>query len=178
MFKNKNIFFVIGLSFLLLATVQSFGQNLKLPYRDVGACPFECCTYRDWFASKPISIFKSMNSSSAVAFRLKKGEKVKGMTGVVVTSIAGKAKVLKDVTLENSKVRVKKGDTLLMLTYLGEGYFRFWYRGKIFEESADVDGIKFLSQPKSVWWVKIRNRKGQIGWTISDGNFNNQDQCG
>lgn len=175
---SKKYFLVIGLNILFLATVSSFAQNLKLPYKDVGACPFECCTYRDWFARKPISTFRTMNSGSPVAFKLKKGEKVKGVTGVVITSVAGKARVLKDVTLENSKVKVKKGDTLLILTYLGEGYFRFWYRGKSFEESADVDGIKVLSQPKSVWWVKIRNRKGQIGWAISDGNFDNQDQCG
>ncbi len=175
---SKKYFLVIGLSILFLATVPGFAQNLKLPYKDVGACPFECCTYRDWFAKKPISIFKTMNSGSPIAFKLKKGEKVRGVTGVVITSVAGKAKVLKNQTFENSKVKVKKGDTLLILTYLGEGFYRFWYQGKFFEESADIDGIKVLSQPKSVWWVKIRNRKGQIGWAISDGNFDNQDQCG
>jgi hypothetical protein len=175
---SKKYFIAIGLSILLLAAVPGFAQNLKLPYKDVGACPFECCTYRDWSAGKQITVFKTMSSGSAVAFKLGKGEKVRGMTGVVVTSVAGKAKVLKDVTLENSKVKVKKGETLLILTYMGEGFYRFWYRGRFFEESADAAGIKVLSQPKSVWWVKVRNRKGQIGWAISDGNFNNQDQCG
>jgi hypothetical protein len=163
---------------LFLAVGQGFGQTLKLPYRDVGACPFECCTYRDWFANKSISVFKTSNTKSSVAFRLKKGEKVKGVTGVVTTSVAGKVKVLRNHTFENSKVKVKKGDTLLILTYLGEGYFRFWYKGKFFEEDANTNAIKILSQPKSVWWVKIKNRKGKIGWTISDGNFDNQDQCG
>ncbi len=175
---SKKYFIAIGLSILFLATVSGFAQNLKLPYKDVGACPFECCTYRDWFARKPISVLKTMNSASPIAFKLKKGEKVKGLTGVVITSVAGKMKVLKSQTFENSKVRVKKGDTLLILTYLGEGFYRFWHNGKFFEESADIAGTKVLSQPKSVWWVKIKNQKGQIGWTISDGSFDNQDQCG
>ena len=163
---------------IFVVSSQIFAQTLKLPYQDVGACPFECCTYRDWFARKPIVIFKTMNADSPIAFKLKKGEKVRGITGVVITSVAGKVKVLRNQTFENSKVKVTKGDKLLILTYLGEGYYRFWYKGKLFEEDANADGIKVLSQPKSVWWVKIKNRKGQIGWAISDGNFDNQDQCG
>lgn len=163
---------------LFACSGQIFAQTLKLPYKDVGACPFECCTYRDWFAGKSITVFKTMNTGSPIAFKLKKGEKVKGVTGVVITSVAGKARVLKSRKLDDSSVRVTKGDTLLILTYQGEGFYRFWYKGKFFSENADVDGIKVISQPKSVWWVKIKNRKGQIGWTISDGNFDNQDQCG
>ncbi len=176
---SKKYLLLIGLSILFFATVQSFAQNLKLPYQDVGACPFECCTYRDWFARKPILIFKTMNSGSPIAFKLKKGEKVKGMTGVVITSVAGKAKVLNNYSSENGQQKLKKGDDLFLLTYLGEGYYKVWHKGKFFESPVDADEhFKIIKQAKSVWWVKIRNRKGQIGWTISDGNFDNQDQCG
>ena len=69
---SKKYFIAIGLSILFLATVPGYAQNLKLPYKDVGACPFECCTYRDWFAGKPISVFKTMNSGSPVAFKTQK----------------------------------------------------------------------------------------------------------
>lgn len=162
----------------LILSSQLNAQTLKLPYQDIGACPFECCTYREWVGNKETIIHKQMRDGSPVAFKIKKGEKVRGVTGVVITTVAGKVKVLKSQTLENSKVKVKKGETLLILTYLGEGYFRFWYKGKFFEENADLDGIKVVSQPKSVWWVKIKNRKGQIGWTRLSENFDNQDACG
>lgn len=166
--------------FVILFAVsgQIFAQTLKLPYKDVGACPFECCTYRDWFARKPMAVFKTMNSGSPIAFKLKKGEKVRGITGVVITSVAGKVKALKDQPFDNLKIKIKKGDILSILTYEGEGFYLYWFKGKFFQESTGNELVKTLSEPKSVWWVKIKNRKGQIGWAISDGNFDNQDQCG
>ena len=170
---SKKYFLLLGVSILFLATVQSFAQTLKLPYKDVGACPFECCTYRGWSARKPILVFKTMNSGSPIAF------KVTGMTGVVVTSVAGKANVLADYSAETGTQKLKKGDVLFLLTYLGEGYYQVWRKGKFFELPVDADEhFKIIKQPKSVWWVKIKNRKGQIGWAISDDNFDNQDQCG
>lgn len=167
------------LGVLLFLSGESFAQRLKLPYKDVGACPFECCMYRQWTATKALVIRKTMSDRSAVAFRIKKGEKVRGMTGVVITTVAGKAEILKDFTLESSKVKLKKGDAISLLTYLGEGWYRMWYRGKFFEDDGYAEGeINIVTQPESVWWVKIRNRKGQIGWTKSSESFDNQDQCG
>jgi hypothetical protein len=49
-------------------------QNTKprLPYLDWGACPFECCTYREWVAIAPIDVYKSRDEKSNVVFKLKK----------------------------------------------------------------------------------------------------------
>ena len=175
---SKKYFLIFGLGVLLFSGAQTFAQTLKLPYRDVGACPFECCTYREWTATKPLVLYKNMNGKSPVAFRVKKGEKVTGMTGVVITNTPGKAVALKAFTFESSKVKLKKGETIQLLTYLGEGWFRFWHKGKLYEDDGYADGLKITAQPKAVWWVKIKNRKGQIGWTKSSGDFDNQDQCG
>jgi hypothetical protein len=35
-----------------------------------------------------------------------------------------------------------------------------------------------LEQPQSVWWVQIRNAKGQIGWTDQPEKFGNKDAAG
>ena len=173
--------YLVLICFGILFVCNSFisAQTLKLPYKDVGACPFECCTYREWTAKKETSLFKDMNSNSPVVFKVKKGEKVTGMTGVVITSVAGKATVLSNFTSETTNRKFKKGDVLSLLTYLGEGYYQVWQKGKFFEAPADADDhFKILSQPKSVWWVKIKNRKGQIGWTKLADNFDNKDACG
>lgn len=175
---SKKYLALFGLGILLVLSSKTFAQSLKLPYKDIGACPFECCTYRQWTATKNLILYKKMSESSPVAFKIKKGEKVRGMTGVVITTIAGKAEVLKNQPLQSSKVQLKKGDTIFLLTYLGEGFYRFWYKGKFFEDDGYANGIKILSQPKSVWWVKIKNRRGQIGWTKDSEHFDNQDQCG
>jgi len=175
---SKKQLSLFGFAILLFLGSQTLAQTLKLPYKDVGACPFECCTYRQWWALKPVKLYKYMTENSPVAFRVKKGEKVRGLTGVVITNKPGKATAEKDMTMPNSDVKLKKGDTILLLTYQGEGYFRFWFKGKFYEDDGYAEGLKMTEQPDAVWWVKVRNRLGQIGWTKYPEVFDNMDQCG
>ena len=172
--KVKYLFLIISLLF----ANNSFAQSPKVPYKDVGACPFECCLYRQWTANKNITLYKQMSEKSAIAFRIKRREKVTGMTGVVITSEAGTVKALKDFTFPESKTPIKAGEIFYILTYYGEGYYQVFYNGKYFmEEVFDQDHMKVLSNPKTVWWAKIKNRKGQIGWTKLPENFDNKDSC-
>ncbi|MBP6003532.1 MAG: hypothetical protein KA746_08885 [Pyrinomonadaceae bacterium] len=158
----------------------AYGQgNLKptIPFVDKGACPFECCTYREWTVDKPTVVRAAMRDGSSIAFRLKKGERVKGVTGVVVTSRPGEVRVLKRTKI--GRFTANKGDTLYLLTYIGEGFHKVWFKGKISEEET-YDPAKFreIRQPVSEWWVKIRNSRGQTGWSREPDNFGNKDQCG
>ncbi len=88
-----SIFLVLG-----LFGTGAFGQKSNgppVPYIDKGACPFECCTYREWNVTKPTTARKNMNDSSPVGFRMKPGERVMGITGVVITTQPGIVRVLK-----------------------------------------------------------------------------------
>jgi hypothetical protein len=168
---------LLAIGFIL--NVCAFAQAPKVPFSDAGACPFECCTYRQWIANKDTIIYRQMRDGSPIAFRVKKKEKVRGLTGVVITTKAGQVKALKDFVTETEKVSIKAGDIFYLLTYRGEGFFVISYKGKRFEDSVtDEDKIKVLNQPVSIWWVKIRNSKGQIGWTKLNENFDNMDACG
>jgi len=173
----KKYLAIVSFLLLLVLSNQSDAQTLKLPYKDVGACPFECCTYRQWSAKKQTTIYKEMKDGSPIAFRIKKGEKVIGVSGVVITTKAGVVKVLKNNKL--GKVNLKAGDTLYILTNLGEGYNKIWYKGRIIAEQVYDDSLfKQISEPISIWWVKIKNRRGQIGWSKQSENFGNMDACG
>lgn len=172
------------LVFLLFAA-DAFAQNApNLPFIDRGACPFECCTYRTWTARKNTVLRKEMRAASPVAFRIKSGESVEGLTGVVVTSKAGIVEALRDTKVDaqdvnNFTLNIKRGGRLYLLTYLGEGVYKIWYRGKIYQANISGDeDFKTVSEPESVWWVKIKNKKGRVGWTNLSGNFDNQDSCG
>lgn len=74
-----------------------------------GACPFECCTYREWWASEPTPVFASPSLSAARVKMLKKGEHVRALTGFVRTR-AGRSSSL-----------ATTGDIALVLR---SGYFR------------------------------------------------------
>lgn len=118
-----------------------------------------------------------MTDTSAVAFRLRAGEKVRGMTGVVITTVPGVAEVLKPVV--EGRVRLSRGDRVFLLTNLGEGFAKAWFKGRIFQaEVLDDEQYKIVSDTKSVWWVKVRNSKGQVGWSRQPEHFGNMDQCG
>jgi len=174
----RNSFYTLSIFALLCAV--GFGQTKggpPVPYIDRGACPFECCTYRRWDVVKPTLMRSAMRDTAPVSFRLKAGEKVVGMTGVVITTQPGIVRVLKKTTLAN--VSLKSGDQLFLLTNLGEGFSKIWFKGRIFDGDPYDDAIyKTIREPKSVWWVKVKNRKGQIGWSRQPENFGNVDRCG
>jgi hypothetical protein len=148
-----------------------------LPFEDPGACPFECCTYRRWSVTAPISVRQDRSLNSPVVFSLRRGESVVGVTGVVVTTAPGQARVLKSMTVGG--VRVRSGETVSLLTNVGEGHYKVWYRGKI-EELPVLGSVDFkiLKEPQYVWWVKVKNSKGRIGWTDQTRNFHGMDSCG
>lgn len=180
------------------AARQQPAAQLKPPdnYQDWGACPFECCTYREWTVLSSTALYQDRTPKAPVAFRVNRGERVIGLTGVVVTLRLGKAVVKKATILGQGKrtARAKAGDILYLLRYEGEGYYKFWFKGKIYSDQmpdapgiikgtqADPDNgnqyIHMISEPECIWWVKVKNRRGQVGWTKQSDHFGNMDACG
>jgi hypothetical protein len=163
----------------LIITSAAHAGDYPVFYVDKGACPFECCTYREWDTIKTATLYTKPNASSPVVGRAEKGITVKAKTGEVHT-IPGKLIVRHDVPT------FKKGEILWVYTYLGEGYFKIWHQGKFINDQIDFnyrsptpdDWGYFETEPKSVWWVKIRTPTGLEGWTNQPENFSNQDACG
>lgn len=160
-----------------------------LHYIDKGACPFECCTYREWIVAHETELLASHERNSNRVTTLHKGAIVNGITGIVKVE-PGKIRVLKNDTSKISNINYKKGDILWVYTYLGEGVYNVWFNGKMYEEGIYImDGYhscqntgdcwaEVLAKQKSVWWVKILNRNGIEGWSDKPENFDNKDACG
>jgi hypothetical protein len=183
---SNRLISVFLLTLLFAFSSQIFAQTLKIPFRDVGACPFECCMYREWTVNKDTKLLKQMSDNSAVAFKVTKGEKVNGLTGVVITTKPGIGKAIRDTYLEGylknvekeKKMRIRKGQTFSLLTYEGEDVYLISYKGVLFTVSMYNDNLLKVNSPKSIWWVKIKNKKGQVGWTKLPENFDDMDACG
>ena len=139
------------------------------PYIDKGACPFECCTYREWTANEEIALLDRPNGKKVVA-QLHKGEKVQGVTGEV-HSIPLRAIAKYD----DPNAKVKAGDVIYVLHYLGEGVWKVWHNGELVELENFSEKGPF---PRTTWWVQIKTASGVLGWAISHRNFANQDACG
>jgi len=162
-------------------------QERPAVYSERGACPFECCTYREWWARQPVIVYTRPNRASLRIHTVKKGEHVRALTGFV-RSRARQFLVTRD------HERYRRGDTLWVYTYHGEGFFLVWHDGKMYEEDLGFSpyggtaGTRgeignemwghLATEHSSEWWVKLRLRDGRIGWTNHGDYFDNTDACG
>jgi hypothetical protein len=165
----------------------------RVPYESPGVCPFECCTYRTWTVDADTDVLADRKDGAAVAFRLRRGQQVRGLTGVVVTTKLGRAVVRKPTVIgSETPIDVVPGDDILLLHYVGEGFWKFWIRGRIgegeFAGKADVctdEGrepvpcaVQIVEEPETIWWAKVRRGDGREGWTRQVDHFGNVDACG
>jgi hypothetical protein len=169
-------------AFLATAMKPVADAGPQLPYLDWGACPFEGCTYQNWQAQRPVTVWLERSHKSQVVYRVRAGEWVEGVTGVVITHKLGVSKVLAPMTVgRGTPVAVVPGDVLLTIHYLGEGYDLFWFKGRTYEDQIADEPvgnppppdlkIQVVSRPRCTWWVRVKNKKGQVGWTDQTGNF-------
>ena len=165
------------------------------PYEDVGACPFECCMYREWTSTSRVTLFRDRREDSGTSFVAESGDRVRAITGIVVTTQPGLAQVDRPVDLWTTEgpIHLVPGDTLYLLTNHGEGDFTAWFKGRLYD-SVDASGFAGVNavcearpekcngrvtQPAvSEWWVRVRSLKGVTGWTREPQKFSNKDRCG
>jgi hypothetical protein len=176
----KRSILIVGLFLLAVGGLQTHAQP-ALPFYDWEAGPCEYCLYGEWTAVKQTPLFHRMDSRrSSIAFTAKKNEKLTAVTGVVITTQAGLGRALKATVLRRydkatdtySDVKIKSNETFHILTYHGEGVYTVWFKRQLLEASLDQREFLTLSKPRFTWWVKIKNNKGQIGWTRQVRNFN------
>ncbi len=188
---------------LITALLVSFGCAVSLkaqgpvmppvPFEDVGACPFEGCVYREWKARTTVQVRAARRADAPVVFQVRAGESVTALTGVVVTLRAGRVRFNVEQRFETSAgpINVLPGQTLYILTNQGEGFTKVWFNGKVYE---DVDTSSFMNsacenaasrctgrvieQPRAEWWVQVRNKLGQLGWTREPDKFDGKDALG
>ena len=181
---------MLALAALLLSLGADARPQPKPPavYADKGACPFECCTYREWKTEKATAAYARPSKRSRRVGTFKAGSKVVGLTGEVRT-VPGKFVVFKKYE------QYVPGDVLWVYTPLGEGFYKVWFKGRMddiplyymngpfersipgCEETPECWG-KLEKELRVEWWVKVRSADGWVGWTDEAGNFSNKDACG
>lgn len=177
---------LLAATLLLLANTPTMAQDRPpAGYENWGVCPFECCTYREWTATDDIPVHESRSDRSAVVFRLHSGEDVDGVNGVVVTEKPGPVTINRAVSdgyiegNDKPQLSFKPGDVVYMLSPLGEGFYLFWYQGKVYKSGIALAAMPGVDgrEAKMTWWKLVRNKAGQRGWTESN-KFTHVDACG
>jgi hypothetical protein len=165
-----------------------------VPFEEANVCPFEGCVYRDWTVNAAVDVKRDRRATAPTIFSLKKGDTVAAITGVVVTNRAGRVRFSEpsDLSSTSGPLHIVPGQTLYLLTYRGEGFTLAWFEGHLYD---NVDGSTMffndgcdrvpsrcvgtiVQKPQVVWWVQVKNAKGQIGWTSQPEKFDNKDALG
>jgi hypothetical protein len=150
-----------------------------LPYYDWKACPFEGCTYGEWTARKATVVYDTWEQKRRQVASLAVGEKVVGLTGVVITFRPGTIRVDRDLP----EAGLQRGDKILTYTYKGEGFASAWFKGRFYSE-FDISFTKwpdgggcggahcaatYTDLGKITWWVQVRLSTGKMGWVDMTG---------
>jgi hypothetical protein len=127
---------------------------------------------------KELEVYDTWKQTRQSSARLSKGDKVLGITGVVITFRPGVIRMDRDLPEQN----LKRGDTILTYTYRGEGFSSVWFDGR-FDHEFDISFAKwpdgqgcggthcaatYVDLGEKVWWAKIKLKSGRTGWVNMD----------
>jgi hypothetical protein len=150
-----------------------------------GACPFECCTYREWTATSPIPLFAAERDRSQVVDTIPAGARFRALGGNV--HVTGLELVILTDTLRTWTSAVDgstsppgerqflPGDTLVVLDYVGEGFYNIWYDGEVrqvewfwWERQDGSSPARVVGEHETEWWVRAETEDGAVGWIPMD----------
>ena len=185
-------FVVVAATFALIACGRTTRQaGPPIPYDEDGACPFQCCTYREWSVDWDTDLRSDRHDEAPVVFHAALNDTVQALTGVVTTTKVGRASASRPITIGANHQVVPAGETIYLLRNVGGGDWKIWFNGVVDRQyipsqgyctgdrqSSDECAITITEQPEIVWWAKVQNSRGQEGWTREIEHFGNIDACG
>lgn len=150
-----------------------------------GACPFECCVYGEWKARTPIPVRSRERTQDPPAFTIAAGDRFRADSGnVYIDGVMVVA--VEDSVGDPPYWSFARGDTLVILDYVGEGRYNVWHEGKVQEAEgfwgagAPVGNATTYGRWSSEWWVHAVLPDGRSGWFLADTSvkFAGADACG
>jgi hypothetical protein len=123
-----------------------------------------------------VTVLKDRNDAASVAFELAAGARVTAITGVVIVVSPGIVEFTAETDVEatDGPIRMRPGETMYLLTNLGEGFVKAWAHGRLYT-NVDASRLKAQRIASSIWWVQVRDASGHVGWTRQTDAFDGKD---
>ena len=164
-----------------------------------GACPFECCVYRDWLAEGRVVVRERPAYRARVVATIPAGQRLQADSGfvritspqlVIVTARVEAYRHERGTRQGGAPDSLAVGDTLLVLEPLGEGHWmmtrgrdlmaaeQFWPSDDGWQPYGGARG-RALGRHEAEWWAQVRTADGLTGWIDAYGSdLGNVDACG
>jgi uncharacterized protein len=143
-------------------------------------CPGEGCGYHRWLAMAELPLYDAWNNPNPQPVHtLANRETVTAVSGVFITTKPGIIEILEPVNIAGTDCG--PGDLIYTLMYLGEGWVRGVFHGRLIDLNPDIIGRQVsrkLDDYEATWWVKIRTSTGVEGWTNQGFSFSGQSESG
>ena len=154
---------------------------------DKDICPGEGCSYKgNARMTKTSTAYAKPDENSLASCEFTAGDVVTSFKSEVHT-VAGRFVVKR--TYES----YQPGDVLWVYTYLGEGMFKVWHSGRMYEEKLEFspgggsagkrcekdDGSCWGELEKELemnWWLKVKSNDGREGWIRVNENLEWEDR--
>jgi len=153
-------------------------------YVDHDICPGEGCTYGKWTVKegRVASIYAKNSTLTPEVASVFGGEVVESITGET-HNLPYRVLLLDNFESWQGKT-YQPGDTIFVLTYLGEGYYKIWHKGEFsvtgLYSLPNTPNYKVLDkqyhQFKPVWWVKMKTKDNKVGWTRDTDLFSDKNR--
>jgi len=140
-------------------------------------CPGEGgCDFKIWTAKLSINIWERPDEHAKVVAALAKGARVKGVEAQTITTHLPLCTIQKDVRADE-QTTLHRGDTFLILMYLGEGAVLIRRGDREMQIYAGDNNDNFTCKGKldAITWVKVKLANGRSGWSVRDA-FNGTSQ--
>jgi hypothetical protein len=150
-----------------------------------GACPGEYCAYGAWTLSATVILRRAPTSHADSVGSVPAGREICADSGFVLIDPPGKVVALKPPPVHNYSPyppTFGRGDTLVILNELGEGYWvvrwkdsitvteAYWTHISDWSDAPTSDDVAILRKPSSFWWSYITDRyTGARGWLLMRG---------
>ena len=154
-----------------------------------GACPFECCVYRDWTPTGEVPLRARPSHAEPTGTVIAPEQTFTADSGFVRVTGVSLVAVTDSLAPEGPpQPPLGPGDTLVVLDYMGEGYWRVWdgerirelsgfWGAEVFPVRGDLLGGERYARE---WWVHATTRAGEKGWFNADSvpRLRGVDACG
>ena len=153
----------------------------NLPYLQP-ACPVDNCRYGRWQLNKSAILYAEPSFQANSLATLKAKQIVHALEGKVHTSQFGEIEVIKsklELTDDNQKLTLRKGDRLFDLEEVGLGMHRLWYNGDLYYlnngwnsnmENDEALWGKIVTDRKTHWWVNVNVPEIELSGWIANPN--------